>query len=322
LDSDPYPVLLNHKIYWIVDAYTSSDRYPLVEPIKLTKEGKQKRFNYARNSVKIIIDAYNGSVDFYIVDQEDPIISTYRRIYPGLFKELSAMPIAFIKHLSYPKAWFTLQMNLYARFHQTDPVILYQQSEALELASMDEKPVEPYFLTLDLDEFPGEEIEDKDKFVLVSPMSPLGRKNLDSIAIAGCLTANHCKEHYQDDIYIYKFPKQIQVEGPAQISALMNQNPDISRQLTLWNQRGSKVIRGRIIIVPVEHSLLYIQPLYLAASGEHGFPSLAKVIVAMNRHTAMANSLALAFDQLQQRAINTPGSELQRVSDTPVVDSP
>jgi uncharacterized membrane protein (UPF0182 family) len=128
--------------------------------------------------------------------------------------------------------------------------------------------------------------------------------------------------HYQDDIYIYKFPKQIQVEGPAQISALMNQNPDISRQLTLWNQRGSKVIRGRIIIVPVEHSLLYIQPLYLAASGEHGFPSLAKVIVAMNRHTAMANSLALAFDQLQQRAINTPGSELQRVSDTPVVDSP
>lgn len=98
MDSDPYPVLLNHKIYWIVDAYTSSDRYPLVEPIKLTKEGKQKRFNYARNSVKIIIDAYNGSVDFYIVDQEDPIISTYRRIYPGLFKELSAcrLPLSSI----------------------------------------------------------------------------------------------------------------------------------------------------------------------------------------------------------------------------------
>ena len=322
LDPDPYPVLINHKIYWIVDAYTHSVRYPLVEPIKLVKDGRLKKINYARNSVKILIDAYNGSVDFYVVDEEDPITGTYRRLYPDLFKDLGAMPKPFIKHLSYPKAWFTLQMQIYARFHQTDPTIFYQQSEALELASMDEKPVEPYFLTLDIDEHPDSPPEEQDKFVLVSPMSPLGRENLDSIAIAGCLAAKHCKQHYQDDIYIYKFSKQIQVEGPAQISALMNQNPEISSQFTLWNQRGSRVIRGRIIIVPVEHSMLYIQPLYLVATAAQGFPSLVKVIVAMNRHTAMADSLAEAFEQLQQKVTSTQDSELQRVSDAPVVDLP
>lgn len=310
LDSEPYPVLLEHKIYWIVDAYTSSNHYPLVESVRLDEEGEQEEFNYARNSVKIIIDAYNGSLDFYVVDQKDPIIRTYRRIYPSLFKDLAAMPKPLIKHLSYPKAWFKLQMQQYARFHQTDPTIFYQQSEALELANMDDKPVEPYFLTLDIDELPGSAAEEQEKFVLVSPLSPLGRENLDSVAIAGCLGAIHCQEHYQDDIYIYKFSKQIQVDGPAQVSSLINQNPDISRQFSLWNQRGSKVIRGRIIIVPMEHSLLYIQPLYLAATTEYGFPSLVKVIVAMNRHTAMADSLTAAFEQLQKQAQITQGTEM------------
>ena len=150
-------------------------------------------------------------------------------------------------------------------------------------------------------------IEDRQKFVLVSPLSPLGRENLDSIAIAGCLAAVHCKEHYQDDIYIYKFSKDIQVEGPAQISALMSQNPNISRQFSLWNQHGSKIIRGRMIIVPVEHSLIYIQPLYIKSSAAQGFPSLAKVLVAMNRHSAMADSLALAFGRLQQKVVSDAG---------------
>ena len=285
-----------------MDAYTTSDRYPLVESIKLTKIAKQnEKSNYIRNSVKIIVDAYNGSVDFYVVDNKDPIINTYQRIYPGLFKQMAVMPKPFIKHLSYPKDWFTLQMQLYARFHQAQPEIFYQQSEALELASMDDKVVEPYYLTLDIDEDQSVPPEDQKKFVLVSPLSPMGRENLDSIAIAGCLTAMHCKDHYQDDIYVYKFSKEIQVEGPAQISALMNQNPDISKQFTLWNQRGSKVIRGRMIIVPVEHSLLYIQPLYLAADSAQGFPALAKILVAMNRQSVMADSLPLAFAQLQQK---------------------
>ncbi|MCK5355569.1 MAG: UPF0182 family protein, partial [Methyloprofundus sp.] len=312
LDDEPYPVLVNHKIYWIVDAYTFSNRYPLVEPQVLTKTAKQGgTFNYARNSVKIIVDAYDGSVDFYIVDEKDPLIKTYQQLYPSLLKDLADVPRPFIKHFSYPKAWFTLQMQMYARYHQTDPTIFYQQSEALELANMDDEPVEPYYLTIDLDENANVPPEDRQKFVLVSPLSPLGRDNLDSVAVAGCLTALHCKEHYQDDIYIYKFSKQVQVEGPAQISALLNQNPDISKQFSLWNQRGSKVIRGRIIIVPIEHSLLYIQPLYLAAESAEGFPALAKVIVVMNRQSVMADSLPLAFEQLQEKVITTLESEAE-----------
>ncbi|NOQ12979.1 MAG: hypothetical protein GQ583_00670 [Methyloprofundus sp.] len=314
LDAEPYPVLVNHKIYWIVDAFTASDRYPLVEPVVLTKAGRKGTpFNYARNSVKIIVDAYNGSVNFYVVDKKDPLIKTYQRLYPSLFKELADIPPSFIKHLSYPKAWFTLQMRLYARFHQTDPTIFYQQSEALELSSMDDKPVEPYYLTLDIDEDASTPAEDRQKFVLVSPLSPMGRENLDSVAIAGCLTAVHCKEHYQDDIYIYKFSKQIQVEGPAQISALLNQNPDISKQFSLWDQHGSKVIRGRIIIVPIEHSLLYIQPLYLAADSAEGFPALAKIIVVMNRQSVMADSLELAFEALQQKVQVTEKAEAENI---------
>ncbi len=315
LDSEPYPVLVEHKIYWIVDAYTVSRLYPLVEPVSLTKAGET--FNYARNSVKIVVDAYNGAVDFYIVDNKDPLIKTYQRLYPGLFKEFARVPTPIIKHFSYPKAWFSLQMQLYARFHQTNPEIFYQQSEALELASMEGTSVEPYYLTLDIDENPATAPEDQEKFVLVSPLSPLGRENLDSIAIAGCLTITHCKARYQDDIYIYKFSKQIQVEGPAQISALMHQNPDISRQYSLWNQHGSRVIRGRMIIVPVQHSLLYIQPLYLVASAAQGFPSLAKVTVAMNRQTAMADSLAQAFDILQQKVKLTEKPELTGVANVP-----
>ncbi|WP_428356527.1 UPF0182 family protein [Methyloprofundus sp.] len=296
LDSDPYPVLVDHKIYWIVDAYTTSQLYPLVMPVTLTgKDEIAEKFNYARNSVKVVIDAYNGSVDFYVVDDKDPLIRTYQRLYPGLFKEFAAVPKPFIKHFSYPKAWFALQMRMYSRFHQTDPVIFYQQSEALEFSSMDDKPVEPYYLTLDIEEQENVENIEQQKFILVGPLSPVGRDNLDSLAIAGCLKALHCMDHYQDDIFIYKFPKDVQVEGPGQISALMSQNPDISRQFTLWNQRGSGVIRGRMIVVPVEHTLLYIQPLYIKASSEEGFPNLVKVVVAMNRHTAMADSLAEAF---------------------------
>ncbi len=161
------------------------------------------------------------------------------------------------------------------------------------------------FLTLDIDEAPNAEVDEQQKFIIVSPLSPLGRDNLNSIAIAGCLTVVNCNAHYQEDIFVYKFSKDIQVEGPAQISAIMIQDPDISRQFSLWNQHGSKVIRGRMIIVPVENSLLYIQPLYLAAESAQGFPSLAKIIVAMNRQAVMADSLPLAFEQLQQRLMST-----------------
>ncbi|OQK15887.1 hypothetical protein AU255_17000 [Methyloprofundus sedimenti] len=310
LDNDPYPVLIDHKIYWIVDAYTTSRLYPLVQPVTLedSEPGTTaEKFNYARNSVKIIIDAYNGSVDFYVVDSKDPLIKTYQRLYPGLFKEFAQVPKPFIKHFRYTIAWFALQMRLYARFHQTDPVIFYQQSAALEFSHIGDKPGQPYYLTLDIEEQEKTKAVESQKFIAVNLFSPLGLDNLYSIAIAGCLKAEHCNEHYQDDIFIYKFPQDVQVEGPAQVSALMNQNPDISRQFSLWNQHGSKVIRGRMIIVFVEHTLLYIQPLYLQSSSAEGFPTLVKVLVALGRHTEIADSLTQAFEKLQKKIMAAQG---------------
>jgi len=307
LDSEPYPVILDDKIYWIMDAYTTSDRYPIVKAIDnpLTKHVSDK-VNYIRNSVKIIVDAYNGTVNFYIVDPKDPIVSAYQSAYPGLFKNLSTIPQEFIKHLSYPQDLFTLQMEIFSRYHQTDPDIFYQQSNALEMAKMDGKRVAPYYLTLDILDKPDTPESELAKFILVSPLSPIRLDNLYSIAIAGCLRIENCNTQYAADIFFYKFSQKLQVDGPGQIEALINQNPEISQYFSLWDQRGSKVIKGRIIIIPVERSILYIQPIYLVASTNVGFPQLAKVIVSMNQLTAMGDTIELAYKKLEQQQLLEP----------------
>ena len=307
LDPNPYPVIVDGKIYWIVDAYTTSRRYPLVKPVPTsfaeptTATAESGQLNYIRNSVKIIVDAYQGSVDYYIVDNQDPVINTYRRLYPTLFKDISRMPRGFIKHLSYPKALFTLQMQVYSRYHQQQAEIFYQQSDTLEFPKQGEEPITPYYLLLDPLEKPGVPDSQEQSFLLVSPMSPVARENLRLIATAGCFDKQRCADTYASDIRIYNFPRDIQVEGPTQISAIIDQTPEISRQFSLWNQRGSKVIRGNIIIVPVERSILYVQPIYLAATSTQGFPQLARIVVAMNRHAVMDTSLPGAFQQLQKK---------------------
>ncbi len=304
LDADPYPVIADGKIFWIVDAYTTSDRYPLVKSVSIPGRGDMgEPFNYIRNAIKIVVDAYNGSVDFYICDNDDVIAATYRNIYPTLFKPLAEMPEALIAHLSYPQDLFAIQMQIYSRFHQTDPEVFYQQSEALELSRMEDKTIQPYYLTLDILDKPGKDESEREKFILVSPLSPIGRDNLHSVAVAGCLNIETCDTDYSADIYVYQFPGSIQVDGPGQISALINQNPEISRQFTLWNQSGSKVIKGRMFIIPVEQTLLYIQPVYLASTAKTGFPQLARVIVVMNQQSAMEDSIELAYKQLEKQLI-------------------
>jgi uncharacterized membrane protein (UPF0182 family) len=297
-----------------MDAYTTSNIYPVVKPVSspfkdidaYTEE--PETLNYVRNSVKIIVDAYNGTVDYYIVDEQDPIIRAYQRAYPFLFKNIADMPEVFVKHLSYPQQLFTLQMQIYARFHQTDPEVFYQQSDALEFAQQDGKPMIPYYLIVDPLEKSTEVQSEYQNFILVSPMSPIGRDNLRLVAVAGCF-GEQCNQKYSAAIEAYNLPLDVQIDGPAQINAIINQTPEISSQFTLWGQRGSRVIRGRMIIMPVEETILYIQPIYLRASSQTKFPQLVRVVAVLGQHAVMDISLQAAFQKLQQK-INERGARV------------
>lgn len=306
LDPNPYPVVVEGKIYWIVDAYTTSDQYPLVDkyrfPIREQNgQGDFLRVNYLRNSVKIIVDAYSGQLDFYLIDRKDPIAMTYRHIYPTLFKDAGDIPRAFINHLSYPSRLFALQMSVYSRYHQTNPDVYYQQSEAMDFPEVEGKPLLPYFLTLVPSGRLGNANPGLYRFLLLAPLTKINRDNLGMIAMAGCIEAADCRSSYHADIAVYRFPFDQQVEGPAQINSFINQDPDISRQLTLWQQRGTRILKGRMIVVPVDGSVLYIQPLYTQSRRTTGFPQLTRIIVAMNQVAAMDTSIEGAFEKLKAK---------------------
>ncbi|MGD8702807.1 MAG: UPF0182 family protein, partial [Desulfosarcina sp.] len=221
LDQDPYVVMTAEGLFWIQDAYTTADNYPLTPPVE---EG----FNYIRNAVKIVVDAYNGKVAYYLADPDDPIINTYRRIYPGMFQPLEAMPEALRKHIRYPQDMFHTQISVYAKYHQTDPERFYRQEDIWEFSNMpkgrDLVPAKPYYLTLDLI------ATGKEDFLLFMPLSPYGRDNLRALMIAGSDGENYGK------IFAYRFSREQQVYGPAQVHSLVNQDVIISEQFTLWDQ--------------------------------------------------------------------------------------
>jgi uncharacterized membrane protein (UPF0182 family) len=298
LDKDPYVVFTPNGLYWIQDAYTTSDRYPLSPPVA---EG----FNYIRNSVKIVVDAYNGNVSYYVADTKDPIITAYRRMYPGVFQPLERMPKTLKNHLRYPRDIFTTQVSVYAKYHQENPDRFYRQEDIWEFSKIAEDrkliPAKPYYLTLDLIE------EGKDEFLLFMPFSPFGRDNLRALMAAGSDGDNYGK------IYVYRFPRDQQVYGPAQVHSLVNQDVVISEQFTLWNQQGSAVKLGRMIIEPTSGTLLYIQPVYLQEEGPLKIPQLKRLIMALDDAVVMAPSLEEAAVKLEV--------ELKRKStrrDTPV----
>jgi uncharacterized membrane protein (UPF0182 family) len=315
LDDDPYPVLQEQRIFWVQDAYTVSDLYPMSTPMQtplnaLGEDGDDNApdsVNYIRNSVKIVVDAYNGTTDFYIVDPKDPIVRAYDRAYPGLFKSFDQMPKKLIPHLNYPQDLFDAQLAIYARYHQQEPEVFYQQSDLLQVAKLNSDSPDSYYLTLDLLESAGAKPIGTEKFVAMSPLSPVGRENLRKIMLAGCVGEGPCTDRYYGNVLAYNFPTNIQLEGPAQIDALIDQNPEISQQLSLWDQRGSRVLRGRIIVVPVDNSILYVQPVYLASTRGTRFPQLVRVITAMNHRVAMDVSLEAAFSRLAEQLSGQEG---------------
>jgi uncharacterized protein len=289
LDHDPYIVVSGGRLFWMQDAYTTSDWFPYAQP------QSAGGLNYIRNSVKVVIDAYNGAVDFYVSDPDDPIIKTYQRIFPGLFKPLAAMPADLQQHIRYPEDLFLVQAQLYRTYHMDRAEVFYnredlwqfprQPADSDALLGRDAQRMAPYYMIMRL---PG---EPRAEFVLMLPMVPSQRENMIAWLAARCDPPDYGK------LVVYEFPKDKQVFGPFQIEARIQQNTDISQQISLWNQMGSRVIRGHLLVVPIENSILYVSPLYLrAATGQ--LPELKRVIAAYGDRVVMEETLGAALAAL------------------------
>lgn len=298
LDKDPYLVVDKDRFYWIQDAYTLSNLYPAAKPAADDFLDGAQKFNYIRNSVKVVVDAYTGKVDYYICDP-DPMIAAYSRAYPGVFKRLSEMPENLKAHLRYPRDLYYMQMKVFAKYHQNTPEAFYEQAETWQYAMVGGEPVLPYFITMNFERCNGLE-----EFVMINPMTPINSNNLSMVGIAGTMDHKQCDPHsYKPGITIFKFPKEVQVNGPSQVNALIDQNPDIAAQFTLWNQLGSEVKKGRMVILPMGNSILYVQPIYMLAT-KTKMPELARVIVSIGNQVVMDKTLLAAFERLENMFIN------------------
>jgi hypothetical protein len=279
-EDDPYIVVDKGRLYWMVDAYTTASRYPYAHPY----DGDR---NYIRNSVKVVVDAYNGTVNYYVFDPSDPIVKTYRKIFPELFKDASQLPSGLRAHIRYPVKLFTIQSKTFAQFHMADPQVFYNKEDlwtiSQEAVDGTKTQIEPYYMEMRL---PSEK---NTEFMLLNTFTPSNKDNMIAWFTAKCNPDEYGK------MLVYTFPKQKLVYGPMQIEARINQTPDISQQLSLWNQQGSRVIRGNIFVIPVKNSIIYVEPLYLQ-SEQTELPQLKRVIVAYGPKIAMEPDLATALD--------------------------
>ena len=283
-DNNPYLVLAEQRLFWIQDAYTAANNYPYSQPIEVGGE-----INYIRNSVKIVIDAYNGSVQFYVIDDSDPLLLTYQKIFSDLFLSISEMPTELFEHIRYPEDLFEIQSQIYGIYHMTDPLVFYNKEAVWEIpeetyASSSIK-MKPYYIIIQL---PGEK---KEEFVLMRPLTPVGKNNMIAWMAARCDGDNY------GELIAYKFSKQLLVYGPMQIESRIDQDTFISQRLSLWSQRGSRVIRGNLLIIPIDNSILYVEPIYLQAETSE-IPEMKRVVVSYNDRLVMAETLALAFEQI------------------------
>ncbi|MDI6820998.1 MAG: UPF0182 family protein [Patescibacteria group bacterium] len=287
LDRDPYLVITKKgELKWIYDAYTTSDRYPYAELVKdMFSSLPGKRLNYIRNSVKVVIDAYDGKMTFYIADKEDPIIKTYAKIFENSFVPLDEMDEDLKAHIRYPEDLFAYQTGLYAVYHMDEVQIFYNKEDQWQVpVIMKGDKADPMMRHMIM-KLPGEK---REEYILMIPFTPRGKDNLSA-----WMVARNDGEFY-GKLVVYRFPKQKLVFGPAQITNRINQDADISRQISLWDQRGSEVVKGNLLVIPIEESLIYIQPIYLRAEGGK-IPELKRVIVAYENRIAMEETLDSAL---------------------------
>jgi uncharacterized protein len=282
LDADPYVVVgEDGRIRWLMDAYTTSDRYPFARRYTLGTE----RINYIRNSVKIMIDAYSGETTFYVFDSRDPIIAAYRALFPSLFKDSAAMPAAVRKHVRYPELLLSVQAAVFGLYHMTNPDVFYNREDLWSIASENNQRQPPNFVLMTL---PGERSME---FVAILPFTPANRNNL-----IGWIAGRSDDEHYGEAV-VYDFPKTRLIDGPLQIEARIDQNAQLSGQLTLWNQQGSHVHRGSLIVIPIGRALLYAEPIYLQAE-RSPMPELRLVVLAVQDHLAYGPTFGSALAAL------------------------
>jgi len=275
LDGDPYLVLTDAgELVWIIDAYTSTTRYPYAAPLS---DGT----TYMRNSVKVTVDAYHGTVTAYVADPADPLIQTQMRIFPGIMQPLESMPADLRRHLRYPEDLYRAQAALYTTYHMVEPEAFYHREDQWQIPVVDEGAGRNPFMRHIVMRLPD---EPSPEFIFMSPFTPRQKDNL-----AAWMVARNDGEHY-GKLLVYRFPKQSLVFGPRQIVNRINQDTEIARQITLWDQRGSEVIRGELLVIPIEKSLIYVQPLYLRAEGGQ-IPELKRVVIAHQNQVVMAETL-------------------------------
>jgi len=306
-DRDPYVVVSKTgRIFWIQDAYTTTDKYPYSEqvasfsdadlpsqvPSALVADQQGEKINYIRNSVKIVIDAYNGETTYYVVDEADPIIRTYGKIFPRLFKPLSEMPEDLRAHIRYPRDLFRIQANMYRIYHMGNAQVFYNKEDLWDLpmqrglTGQGGSPMRGYYITMRLPD------RNEEEFLLMVPFTPDNKSNMIAWMCAQCDGPDYGK------LLVYKFPKEKLIYGPRQIEARIDQQTEISSRLTLWSQQGSDIFRGDLLVIPIEKSILYIEPIFLIANDQSNLPELKRVIVVYGEKIEMKQTLASALENI------------------------
>ncbi|WP_245835671.1 UPF0182 family protein [Virgibacillus ndiopensis] len=307
-DKDPYLVVRDDgSIVWIMDAYMTAERYPYSEP-------HQGNINYMRNPVKVVIDAYTGEVNFYVVDPDNPLLQTYQNMFPDLFKE--EIPEDIQAHFRYPEKLFTVQASMYGTYHMSNLEVFYNREDFWQFPTEkyfnEDTTMEPYYMTMKLPE------QDQEEFILMLPYTPKDKQNMIS-----WIGVRNDGDQY-GEMFVYRFPKQKNIYGPQQIENRINQDSNISKQLNLWSQGGSQVIRGNLLTIPIEDTILYVEPIYIESSNATSLPEVKRVILAYGDNIVMEQTFDKALDEMlkiinpeSENNENREDEEAERESDKP-----
>lgn len=297
-ESDPYIVIDEGRLFWMLDAYTTSSNYPYAEPIS------SGSFNYIRNSVKVVIDAYQGTVSYYVVDESDPLVQAYARTFPGLFKAYEEMPDGLKKHIRYPEQLLAVQATMLSTYHMTNPSTFYNREDVWRIAQEQyagrQQSVQPYYIIMQ----PPMVGATAEEFILVTPMTPAGTAANPRHNMVAYMAARNDHPNY-GEIILYRFPKDTLIQGPMQVESRIDQDAEISASLTLWSQAGSTVFRGNLLVIPVGNSLIYVEPVYIQSTS-NSLPELKKVIVATADKLAWADTFEEALAKVVGISPPTP----------------